>query len=671
MRRFRISRNSRAAPSSSNTAGRQWNRKELKKEFAKDVVLLKYVGINPVIVHGGGPRIERLLKKLDIPTRFVDGLRVTDADTLEVVEMVLSGSINKEIVQAIHNAGGEAIGLSGKDGRLITAEKVKGKDIGFVGDVTKVNGELVRKISESGYIPVIAPLAAGTDGSTYNVNADTAAGHVAKELAAEKLVLLTDVPGILDASLKTISSLDIKQAGEPRCERYSQRGHDTEDQVLPRRTRRRGQESAYNRRPRRPCAAPGGIYRPWHRHADSGRIAMQQEWIEKGNKYLANTYKRFPIGIARGEGCWLWDLSGRRYLDFLSGISVCNLGHAPASVVDAICAQARRLLHISNLFYTESQIKAAELIVRHSFGDKVFFCNSGAEANEAAIKLVRRYSWKNHGEGRADVVAMENSFHGRTIATLSATGQQKFQVGFSPMVEGFSFVPFNDMKAIKKAVSEKTCAVIIECIQSEGGVFVADQQYMKELREFTAERDILLVFDEVQTGMGRTGKLFGYEHYGIEPDIMSLAKALGSGFPVGAIVAKDKVMEAFDQGSHASTFGGNPLASAAVIATIDTMMDEGIVGRCAAVGAYLLDGLLKLKKEFPSIIDVRGLGLLLGVEFDSDVAPIVQEFLAEGVILYASKGNVIRLLPPLIIGQDEVNIFLEIAKKILERRSGR
>ncbi len=398
---------------------------------------------------------------------------------------------------------------------------------------------------------------------------------------------------------------------------------------------------------------------------------MQQEWIEKGNKYLANTYKRFPIGIARGEGCWLWDLSGRRYLDFLSGISVCNLGHAPASVVDAICAQARRLLHISNLFYTESQIKAAELIVRHSFGDKVFFCNSGAEANEAAIKLVRRYSWKNHGEGRADVVAMENSFHGRTIATLSATGQQKFQVGFSPMVEGFSFVPFNDMKAIKKAVSEKTCAVIIECIQSEGGVFVADQQYMKELREFTAERDILLVFDEVQTGMGRTGKLFGYEHYGIEPDIMSLAKALGSGFPVGAIVAKDKVMEAFDQGSHASTFGGNPLASAAVIATIDTMMDEGIVGRCAAVGAYLLDGLLKLKKEFPSIIDVRGLGLLLGVEFDSDVAPIVQEFLAEGVILYASKGNVIRLLPPLIIGQDEVNIFLEIAKKILERRSGR
>ena len=397
---------------------------------------------------------------------------------------------------------------------------------------------------------------------------------------------------------------------------------------------------------------------------------MQQEWIEKGNKYLANTYRRFPIGIAKGEGCWLWDLSGRRYLDFLSGIAVCNLGHAPASVVEAVCTQARKLLHISNLFYTEPQIKAAELIVSHSFGDKVFFCNSGAEANEAAIKLARRYSWKSHGEGRKEIVAMENSFHGRTIATLSATGQKKFSEGFIPLVEGFTFVPFNDMKAVEKAVSEKTCAVIVECIQSEGGVYVADTRYMKKLREFTAERDILLIVDEVQTGMGRTGKLFAYEHYAIEPDIMSLAKALGSGFPVGAIVAKDRVMEAFDQGSHASTFGGNPMACAAVTATIDTMMDEGIVARCSAMGAYLLQGLLKLKEELPFIVDVRGLGLLLGIEFTFDVAPMVQEFLAEGVILYASKGNVIRLLPPLIIGQEEIDIFLDLAKKVFERHSG-
>jgi predicted acetylornithine/succinylornithine family transaminase len=398
---------------------------------------------------------------------------------------------------------------------------------------------------------------------------------------------------------------------------------------------------------------------------------MQQEWIDKGNKYLANTYNRFPIGIARGEGCWLWDMTGRRYLDFLSGIAVCNLGHANRNVTEALAAQAQKLLHISNLFYTEAQVKAAQLLVEHSFGDKVFFCNSGAEANEAAIKLARRYSWKNHGEGRAEIISMENSFHGRTMATLSATGQKKFQVGFEPLLDGFTFVPFNDMAAIERTASEKTCAVIVECVQSEGGVFVAEKEYLKKLREMTEARDILLILDEVQTGMGRTGKLFCYEHYGIEPDVMSLAKALGSGFPVGAIVAKDRVMGALEPGTHASTFGGNPLASAAAAATINTILDEGIVAKCEAIGAYLGRGLAALKRKFPFIIDIRGMGLLLGVEFTTDVAPIVRDFLAEGVILSGSKGNVVRLLPPLIIGKEEVDIFLEIANKIFEKRNVR
>jgi acetylornithine/N-succinyldiaminopimelate aminotransferase len=395
---------------------------------------------------------------------------------------------------------------------------------------------------------------------------------------------------------------------------------------------------------------------------------MQQEWIDKGKKYLANTYNRFPIGIAKGEGCWLWDMNGRRYLDFLSGIAVCNLGHANKTVVDGLTKQARKLMHISNLFYTEAQIKAAELLVENCFGDKAFFCNSGAEANEAAIKLSRRYSWKHYGEGRSQIIAMENSFHGRTIATLSATGQTKFHVGFSPLVEDFGFVPFNDIGAFEKAVTDRTCAVILECIQSEGGVFVAEEDYLRRVREITREKDILLILDEVQTGVGRTGKLFCYEHYGIEPDIMSLAKALGSGFPVGAIVAKDAVMEAFEPGTHASTFGGNPLASAAIIATINTILEEGIVSKCGQVGAYLHQGMLDLKKRYANlIIDVRGKGLLLGVEFSVEVNPIVQDFLAEGVIIYASKGNVVRLLPPLVIEKEEVDIFLEIASRVFER----
>ena len=395
---------------------------------------------------------------------------------------------------------------------------------------------------------------------------------------------------------------------------------------------------------------------------------MQEKWIEKGNKYLANTYTRFPIVATKGEGCWLFDTDGRRYLDFLSGIAVCNLGHAPKSVVESLTRQAERLFHVSNLFHIEQQIRAAELLVENSFGDKVFFCNSGAEANEAAFKLARRYSWKKYGEGRNEIVAMENSFHGRTMATLSATGQAKFHVGFAPLLEGYTFVPFNDGAALEKAVSEKTCAIVMELIQSEGGVNVANKEYVKRIRRLAEERDVLLILDEVQTAMGRTGTLFGYEQFGIEPDIVSLAKALGSGFPVGAIIAKEQVAAAFEPGTHASTFGGNALASAAVVATVNTILGEGVLANCQKMGKYLFDGLMALKRKFPLIVDVRGMGLLLGVEVSSEGDPVVKEFLKEGVILYATKGNVLRLLPPLIIGKEEIDIFLDIAARVFERQ---
>lgn len=395
---------------------------------------------------------------------------------------------------------------------------------------------------------------------------------------------------------------------------------------------------------------------------------MQEEWIDKAKKYIANTYTRFPIVVTKGDGCWVWDMNGRRYLDFLSGIAVCNLGHVNQNVVDAITHQAARLGHISNLFYMEPQIRAAELLIENSFGDKVFFCNSGAEANEAAIKLARRYSWKTHGEGRFEIIAMENSFHGRTMATLSATGQEKFHVGFPPLLEGFSFVKYNDLDAVERAITPKTCAVMLELIQSEGGVHVADLEYVQQLRKMTREKNILLILDEVQTGMGRTGKFFDYEHYDIEPDIISLAKALGNGFPVGAIIAKDEVMAVFEPGTHASTFGGNPLAASAVVATINTLLGEGILKNCETIGAYLYNGLIEKKKKFPFITDIRGRGLLLGIEMTIPTDGIVKEFLSEGVIVAASKGNVFRLLPPLIMGKEQVDIFLEIADRIFERQ---
>ncbi|OPY73340.1 MAG: Acetylornithine aminotransferase [Syntrophorhabdus sp. PtaU1.Bin002] len=394
---------------------------------------------------------------------------------------------------------------------------------------------------------------------------------------------------------------------------------------------------------------------------------MQEALIKKGKQYLANTYNRYPIVVTKGEGCWVWDLDGRRYLDLLAGIAVCNLGHVHRDVLEALTLQARKLFHVSNLFYMEPQIKAAELLVEHSFGQKVFFCNSGAEANEAAIKLARRYSWKKYGPGRYEIIVMENSFHGRTLCTLSATGQRKFQEGFEPLVEGFTYVPFNDGAAVEGAISEKTCAVMLELIQAEGGVYVADKQYVKALRDLTKAKDILLILDEVQTGVGRTGKLFAYEHYEIEPDLMSLAKALGNGFPVGALVGKEEVMDAFEPGTHASTFGGNPLAAATVAATLNALLDEGVIRHCEEMGKHLANRLLSLKEKYPFIVDVRGKGLIWGIELSIDGDAVQKEFLKEGVILNCTKGKILRLVPPLVIGNEEIDIFLEIADRIFEK----
>jgi len=395
---------------------------------------------------------------------------------------------------------------------------------------------------------------------------------------------------------------------------------------------------------------------------------MQDEMINKGKRYLANTYNRYPMVITKGEGCWVWDMTGRRYLDFLAGIAVCNLGHVHKDVLEGLALQAGKLFHISNLFFIEPQIKAAEILVEHSFGDKVFFCNSGAEANEAAIKLARRYSWSKYGDRRYKIIAMENSFHGRTLATLSATGQTKFQEGFAPLLQGISYVPFNDIDAVRKSIDDETCAVIMEVIQAEGGVYVAGKEYMKALREITREKDVLLIVDEVQTGIGRTGKLFAYENFGIEPDIMSLAKALGNGFPVGAIIAKDAVMQAFVPGTHASTFGGNPLAAAAVVATLDTMISEGVLKNCQTVGKYLYNGLLSLKKKYPFIVEIRGMGLIWGIELSIDGNAVLKSFMDEGVIINCTKGNILRLLPPLIVKNEEVDLFLEVADRVFEKQ---
>lgn len=395
---------------------------------------------------------------------------------------------------------------------------------------------------------------------------------------------------------------------------------------------------------------------------------LTNELIESSKKYIMNTYNRFPVVFIKGRGAKLLDSDNREYLDFVAGIAVCNLGHCHPKVTVAFQKQAQRLVHISNLYHNEPQIKLAKMLVENSFADKAFFCNSGAEANEAAIKLVRKYAKEKLKGNRYEIITMEKSFHGRTIATITATGQEKVQKGFEPLLPGFKYAPFNNIDAVKKAINKKTAAVMLEPIQGEGGINIPDNDYLKKLRRLCSDEGILLVFDEVQTGMGRTGKLFAYEHYNIEPDIMTIAKALGNGVAIGAMLAKDNIAEAFTPGSHATTFGGNPLACSAANAALETIIEDGILfENCVRMGDYLTKGLKELKKEHSFIKDIRSKGLLVGMELTIDGKDIVMECLKDGLLINCTMDKILRFLPPLIVTKEEIDSMLEILYGVLKR----
>ncbi len=391
-----------------------------------------------------------------------------------------------------------------------------------------------------------------------------------------------------------------------------------------------------------------------------------QDIIARTQRNIMNTYNRLPVALVKGKGSYAWDADGKKYLDFFSGLAVNNLGHAHPRVLYALSKQARLLTHVSNVFYTEPQSRLAELIVRHSFGDKVFFCNSGAEANEGAVKLARKYAKTHFGPEKFEVITMKNSFHGRTLAMITATGQEKYQKGFEPLMPGFKYAAFGDLESLKSVVSDATCAVLIEPIQGEGGVRMASADYFKGLRDFCRERKLLLIFDEVQTGLGRTGKLFAYEHFGIEPDIMTLAKALASGLPIGAIVAKDFVAEAFQPGDHAATFGGNPLVTAVGCATLETVLEDGLVEDAVNRGGEFMAKLRQLKKECPTTQEVRGLGLMIAVDLDQDAKPVVLKCLEKGLLINAVQEKTLRILPPLTVKKKEIAEALNILKEVLK-----
>jgi acetylornithine aminotransferase len=390
-----------------------------------------------------------------------------------------------------------------------------------------------------------------------------------------------------------------------------------------------------------------------------------QEWIDKGDRYIMKTYGRYPIVPVRGEGCVLWDADGKRYLDFLAGVAVNNLGHCHPRVVRAIQEQAATLIHCSNYYHIPQQIELAELLCSHSFADRAFFCNSGAEANEAAIKLARKYSRDKFGPERYEIITAAESFHGRTMATVSATGQEKVQRFFDPLLHGFKHVPFNDAAAIAAAVTPNTCAIMLEPIQGEGGVNVPAADYLRQVREICDRHGLLLILDEVQTGLGRTGKLFAYEHFGIAPDIMTLAKALAGGAPIGTMLAKEEYAAAFTPGTHGSTFGGNPLMTTAALAAVRTLLEDGLLERSVEMGAYLLAALKTLGSKYPCVTEVRGIGLMIGMGLDIPAGDIVKKGHERGVLLNVTHDTVLRFVPPLVVSRAEIAEMIGILDGIL------
>ena len=396
-------------------------------------------------------------------------------------------------------------------------------------------------------------------------------------------------------------------------------------------------------------------------------MKSNQEITKLTSQHVAQTYGRYPIALVRGKGTKVWDASGKKYIDFVTGLAVDNLGHCPPVVVSAIRKQAGKLLHVSNLYHIEPQSQLAADLTRLSFADKFFFCNSGTEANEAAIKLARRWFDDNGQPERHEIITMNNSFHGRTMASLSATAQKKFHVGFSPLLPGFKYVPFNNIAAVKKAIIRKTCAVLVEPIQGEGGVNLADKAYFKALRRLCDEKKILLIFDEVQTGFGRTGPLFAYESYGMKPDMITLAKALGGGMAIGAMGGTNRVMKSLVPGTHAATFGGNPLACAASLASLKAITKNGFLQKASSTGDYFLEQLHKLKKNFPIVRDARGAGLMLALELDRPGAEVVTKCMKEGFLINCIQPNTLRFLPPLIITRKEIDLLIKTLSKILSK----
>ena len=525
---------------------------ELKANVIKDVVLLKLIGFKPIIVHGGGKEISRWVNKVGMEPRFVNGLRVTDKDTMEIAEMVLA-KVNKELVTLVESLGVQAVGISGKDGGLLQCHKKlsKGEDIGYVGDIEKVNPKVLQDLLEKDFLPIVFPIGFDTNFDSYNINADDAACAIAEAVHAEKLVFLSDIEGVYkdkDDPSSLISELHVHEAEKLISDGYVGGGmipklQNCIDAI----------EEGVNRVHILDGRIPHSLLLEIFTNKGIGTAILKRrrgrnitmsmnEQMNHAEESILHTYNRFPVMFDHGEGCYLYDTEGKKYLDFAAGIAVNALGYHYPGYDEALKAQIDKLTHISNLYYNEPMSEAGEKLVKASGLAKAFFTNSGTEAIEGALKAARKYAYTKYGKEsqKYEIIAMNHSFHGRSMGALSVTGTEHYREPFEPLIGGVKFADFNDLESVKAQITDKTCAIITEVVQGEGGIYPAQKEFLEGLRALCDENDIILIFDEIQCGMGRTGYYFAWQSYGVKPDVMTCAKALGCGVPVGAFVLGGK-----------------------------------------------------------------------------------------------------------------------------------
>ncbi len=653
-----------------------------------DVVTLVREGWRVTVVHGGGPEISRWSERLGKTARFVAGLRYSDADTVAVAEMALA-RVGKAIAAGLSAAGVPAVSLGGQDGGLLRAERLRLRDeqgqeldLGLVGRLSEVATGILDALHSAGLVAVLAPVAPDASGQLLNVNADDAAAEVAAAVGAEALVLASDVPGVLvPGRAEPLGSLDAERVRALVRDGVVSGGMRPKVEACLRATEH-GVTRAWIVDGRRPGTVRDAAHdRPGAGTAVRGSapaaLAAEREAVLTAYQDLfMPTYSRAPAVLIRGRGSWVWDLDGTSYLDFLCGISVNNLGHCHPAVVQAVARQSRILAHTSNLYHTLPQLETAQELMRLGFAGRVFFANSGAEATEGAIKLCRKAAWRRAQERgepqRLEIVSFEHSFHGRTYGALAVT--RGYQTGFGPMLEGFRELPWDDVAAAEAAIGPQTAGVIVEPVQGEGGVRVASRAFLQKLRELCTRHGACLVFDEVQCGLGRVGSMFAFQQFDVEPDVVTLGKALGAGLPMGAILAREPWGEALRRSDHASTFGGNPVAAAAATAGLRVLREEGLDRRSLELGERLRQMLRATLAGAPLVQEVRGLGLMIGIELTAGQplgTQIVDACREHGLLLNCTADRVLRVMPPLTVTERELEQGVGVLGEVLREMAAR